>query len=149
MNPAIEEQLKQAGLKITRQRTAILSLLIEGDVHLSAEQIYFALKTKGEAFGLATVYRTLALLEQAGILAKTEIPGSGRQSYFYTAGGHRHQLLCTGCGRIILLKSCPAEAFLKAVEEEYDFAVTGHSFEIFGLCPDCRKKAGQEERHVH
>ena len=140
MKEKIDALLQNAGLKRTRQREWILSLLAEGDVHLTAEQIYTALKAKGQPFGLATVYRTLAVLEQGGILSKTEI--GGRQSYYYTEGGHRHQLLCTGCGKIILLPGCPAEQFLRAVEKEYGFAVTGHSFEIVGLCPECRKKEG-------
>ncbi len=138
MKEKIDVLLQNAGLKRTRQREWILSLLVEGDVHLTAEQIYSALKAKGQPFGLATVYRTLAALEQSGILSKTEV--DGRQSYYYAEGGHRHQLLCTGCGKVILLRECPAEQFLRAVEAEYGFAVTGHSFEIIGLCPDCRKK---------
>lgn len=141
---AINELLKKSGLKCTRQRQNILALLLEGDIHLTAEQIHFALKAKGEDFGLATVYRTLTALTESGILAKTAI--HGRQSYYYAADGHRHQLLCVGCGKIILLQKCPAMQFLQTVEAEYDFTVTGHSFEIYGLCPECRKK--QEECHV-
>lgn len=144
MGYSIDQLLKHAGLKCTRQREQILSLLMDGNVHLTAEQIYFALKTKGESFGLATVYRTLTALEQGGILAKTEI--NGRQSFYFAEGGHRHQLLCTKCGKIILLPHCPAENFLISIEKDYGFTVTGHSFEIFGLCPECRKK--EEDPHV-
>ncbi len=136
--------LKEAGLKVTRQRQAILELLYEQALHLSAEDIYLELKKRGEEFGLATVYRTLAALEQRGILNKSEQPGSASQCYFPAPHCHQHQLICTGCGKIIYLEDCPAENYLRTLEETYHFQITGHSFQIYGLCPGCRK----EERHV-
>ncbi len=133
----IDELLQKAELKRTRPREQILALLIESTVHLTAEQVYFALKTKAQHMALATVYRSLAALEQGGILAKVEI--DGKQSYYYSPGEHRHILLCTGCGKVILLHECPAAGLLRAVEQEYGFFVTGHTFEIVGLCPECQK----------
>ena len=131
--------LKNAGLKITRQRQVILELFLDTKQHLSAEEVFLTLKDKGEDFGLATVYRTLAVLEEQGILDKSDAPGSASQRYFPAAHEHQHQLICTRCGKVVYLDECPAEEYLHRLAEHYGFQITGHSFQIYGLCPGCRE----------
>lgn len=135
--------LKEAGLKVTRQRQIILELFLKKEQHLSAEDVFLALKNQGEDFGLATVYRTLAVLEEQGILDKSGVPGSASQCYFPATHTHQHQLICTRCGKVIYLDECPAEEYLHKLGEQFGFAITGHSFQIYGLCPQC-----QEGEHV-
>lgn len=133
--------LKNAGLKVTRQRQVILELFLEKEQHLSAEDVFLALKNQGEDFGLATVYRTLAVLEEQGILDKSGVPGSSSQCYFPATHTHQHQLICTRCGKVIYLDECPAEEYLHTLAEQYGFEITGHSFQIYGLCPKCREES--------
>ena len=133
-----EELLKEAGLKVTRQRTAILALLLEGNSR-TADEIYLALKQQQQNFGLSTVYRVLASLEEHGLITRSDMPGSS-QCFFLRSAGHRHRLICTRCRTSVLLDGCPVEQFAAQVGSRHGFLITGHSFEIFGICPACRKK---------
>lgn len=139
MNQKAPELLKQSGLKVTKQREAILDILLTSPAHLTAEDIYLDLKSRGCAFGLSTVYRTLSSLEEHHIVEKTALPGdSGKQYYEIAHTGHRHHLVCVKCKRCIVLDQCPVEAFTALVCKSHGFTLTGHSFEIFGVCPDCQ-----------
>lgn len=139
MNEKALELLKKSGLKVTRQREAILAILLSSPAHLTAEDIYLHLKTDGRDFGLSTVYRTLSSLEENHIVEKTDLPDSGGKQYFNIAHtGHRHHLVCIKCKRCIVLDECPVEAFTASVCKAHGFTLTGHSFEIFGVCPQCQ-----------
>ncbi len=95
-----------AGLRLTLPRLAILEVLMKTAEHLSAEDIYLVLRRDypNEAIGLTTVYRTLEVLVQMGIVYKFDF-GDGRARYELAEGPHalrhHHHLVCTGCGRII------------------------------------------------
>lgn len=134
-----EELLKQVGLKVTKQRTAILSILQEADGSLTADEIYLALKQQDQSFGLSTVYRALASLEEHELVTRSDLPGSS-QCFFLKTAEHRHRLVCMRCRHSILLDGCPVEQFAAKVGSEHGFAITGHSFEIFGICPECRRE---------
>ncbi len=139
MNGQVLELLKKSGLKVTKQREAILDILLSSPAHLTAEDIYLELKGAGHDFGLSTVYRTLSSLEEHRIVEKSGLPGDGGRQYYNIAHtGHRHHLVCVKCKRCILLDECPVEAFTAAVCKAHGFTLTGHSFEIFGVCPDCQ-----------
>ncbi len=134
--------LKEAGLKVTRQRESILDIFLHTDARLTAEDVFLRLRERGEDFGLSTVYRTLSALAEHHVLERGELPDSASQCYCMAHPGHRHQLTCVRCKRIILLEECPAEEFLESIGRKHGFQVTGHSFEVFGVCPDCQKKSG-------
>lgn len=139
MKQSAPELLKKSGLKVTKQREAILDILLASPAHLTAEDIYLDLKAKSLDFGLSTVYRTLSSLEEHRIVEKTGLPGdTGKQYYEIAHLGHRHHLVCVKCKRCIVLDECPAESFTAAVCKAHGFTLTGHSFEIFGVCPDCQ-----------
>ena len=134
-----DELLKQAGLKVTRQRTAILATLQEATGSMTADEIFITLKQKDQSFGLSTVYRALSSLEEHGLVSRSDLPGSS-QCYFMKTAGHRHRLICTLCKRSVLLDGCPVEQFAAKVGGENGFLITGHSFEIFGVCPECQQE---------
>jgi len=138
-----EELLKQAGLKVTKQRTAILSILQQAEGSMTADDIYLHLKQHDQSFGLSTVYRALASLEEHQLVSRSDLPGSS-QCYFLKTAEHRHRLVCIRCRHSVLLDGCPVEKFAANVGSEHGFAITGHSFEIFGICPECQR----EEAHV-
>lgn len=135
--------LKKAGLKVTRQRTAILDILLAADGSLTADELYLMLKKQGHRLGLSTVYRTLSSLEEYGLIPRAGLPGSS-QRFFPKAAGHRHQLICTQCRASVELDRCPLGEFSTEMGDRYGFAITGHALEIFGLCPKCQEK-GRED----
>jgi len=143
----VEERLKSGEYKMTPRRAHILRALIENQGrHLSAEEVYQLVKEKEPELGLATVYRTLELFSDRGIIHGMDF-GDGRKRYEMGLGTglshHHHHLICTQCGRIIEVGEDLLEDLEMRVYREYGFAVADHQLKMFGLCGDCdRASAG-------
>jgi Fur family transcriptional regulator, ferric uptake regulator len=130
----------------TLTRQAILDLLRRTSEHMSAKEIYYFLLEKYPGIGLSTVYRTLDLLSQMGLINKMDI-GEGQSRYEYRTGeerSHHHHLICKKCGKIIdyddfvdeEIKLVKEEA--KSIKRKYKFIVQDHNIEFYGLCKDCQ-----------
>lgn len=131
------EILKKSGLKSTRQRVRMLELLSEAAVPLTAEELYHTVSGETQV-NLSTVYRTLGLLTEKGVLLKT--PGQdGRAYYQLNNGAHRHHLICSACHEVVLIDSCPLEELGHRLSETTGYTIIGHSFEFVGICPDCAR----------
>lgn len=136
---AIENQeLKNAGLKVTSPRVKILALIEEAtQQHLSAEDIYKLLLEKKEDIGLATVYRVLTQFESAGLLVKHNF--SDGHSVFEMASDHHHDhMVCQKCGSVEEFFEAEIEALQDKIALKYGFQITDHSHSIFGLCKNCQ-----------
>ena len=140
MNETILQILREAGMKATRQRESILSIFLEADTRLTAEDLFLRLRERNEEYSLATVDRTLSALAERHVLERGELPDHSCQCYNLAHQGHRHQLTCIRCHKTLLLDECPGEEFLEEVGRRHGFRVTGHSFEVFGICPACQKE---------
>lgn len=120
----------------TRQRTAVRDLLESLTEFKSAQQLHELLRLRGDSVGLATVYRSLQSLAEAGeidVLASAD----GESRYRRCSGGHHHHLVCRSCGRTVEVQPEALEAWAAAVGREHGFRDIDHSFELFGLCADC------------
>ncbi len=131
---------KSAGLRHTRQRHDVMSILQSGEVPLSAGEIYSRLRSAGSRMNLSTVYRTLDTLENCRILRKIGIEPDNTAYYDIARPGHRHYLICLACRKIRSIASCPLKTYEAALSRETDYIIEGHSLSIYGLCPDCAKK---------
>ena len=135
------------GYRFTNPRRAVLDVLNGKHGHLSAEDIYFEVHKQYPAIGLATVYRTLELLEHMGLVLKFDF-GDNRSRYELSQDPdgprHHHHLVCTGCGRIVDYTDYVAEEkdLLKKAEtglsRKYNFAIMNHVINFYGLCEKCR-----------
>lgn len=146
MNVSDEQELKKllrhCGYKFTGQRSAVLEVLIQhrGE-HLSTEEIYNYVKESNPEIGIATVYRTLTLLNKIGIILKLDFDdGFSRYELARQNEDHRHHhLICSNCGSVSEVK----EDLLDALEEQIllknGFLVKDHKVKFYGLCSDCRK----------
>lgn len=130
--------LTKKGCRSTKSRKAIISVLENADVPLSAEDIFFRLKESGTSANLSTVYRNLELLERKGLVDKT-ILNDSKARFEVTGDGHRHHLICTGCHKMISIDFCPLEFLQKDVGKKTKFDITGHKLELYGICPECKK----------
>lgn len=128
----IAELLSQKGLKCTRQRMEILTVLKNTAAPVTAEILFSKLTN----LSLSTVYRTLDKFTEAGLVSK-QILGIGNEMYYeLTYMKHRHYAVCLSCHRVRYLDGCPVkEIGMK------DFTVTGHRLELFGYCRDCADTA--------
>ena len=139
-----------AGFRITIPRQVILDILSKTSEHLSAEDIYVAVRKVYPAVGLTTVYRTLELLVQMGMVVKFDF-GDGRARYELTIGPqgtrHHHHLVCTNCGRVIdYTDFIDEEVELlqhteKGLSKKYNFEITNHLIQFYGLCDGCKESS--------
>ncbi|MCE5202440.1 MAG: transcriptional repressor [Synergistaceae bacterium] len=135
-----DNELKQSGLKNTKQRTAVLDFLEHHDGPISAEQVFVELKQRDLSVNLSTVYRILETLANKGIITKLYIVGDTKALFEYKRIMHRHYLVCLGCRKIIAIDNCPLEAYEKSLEKSTNYSIAGHRLDIYGYCPECRKK---------
>ncbi len=138
-----DEILARLGIKVTRQRTAILEVITRTDVPLSADEIYARLPKETDV-NYSTVYRTLATLAEKGVLVK--VGGVGGKTFFLLKNhSHKHHVLCTGCQRLIEISECPIEALSRQISSATGFVITGHSLELTGICPACAERLMSDE----
>lgn len=126
-----------AGIKRTRQRESVLSVLEDSEKPLSAADICSRIEKDGDGAWMSTVYRILGLFEKKGIVIKTTMMNNEMAVYELNRFQHKHYAVCTSCHKIITMENCPMEEFIPKFVGE-DFYVTGHNLEVFGLCKDCR-----------
>jgi Fur family ferric uptake transcriptional regulator len=130
-------RLAQAGLRATRQRLLVLETLAAEPHDATAQEIYSRLRQSGERVGLATVYRTLALLsENGGVDEFAHRPGE--TCYRLCREGHHHHLVCASCHGVAELEGCEVDEWLGKAAREHGFAPTGHTLEVTGLCSGCQ-----------
>ena len=136
------------GYRLTTAREAIVDVLNNTRDHLSAEEVYFAVHKKYPGIGLTTVYRTLELLVQLGMVFKFDF-GDNRARYELAVGPkgtrHHHHLICTSCGRVIdYTDFIDDEIELlslteKGLSKKFDFEIKSHLIQFYGICRKCRE----------
>lgn len=139
-------KFSERGYRITEPRQIIIEVLCNTDKHLSAEEVYHHVHRKFCNIGLATVYRTLDLLSNLGVINKFDF-GDGRARYELIKGPkakHHHHLICKQCGMIINYTDYldeeigminKVEAML---EKKHAFKITNHNLHFYGICKNCR-----------
>ena len=134
----LEEYISENNLKITKQRRTVLKIFLECKNHVSVEELYnIVLKTEPK-IGLATVYRTLALLTKSGLALEMDF-GDGQKRYegSYKSLHHDH-MVCTECGKILEFNHPLIEKYQEEVAMQKNFKITSHKLDLFGLCQDCK-----------
>jgi len=139
----MEKQFKE--YRLTPQRRLVLQIFLENkERHLSAEEVYQFSRDKNEEIGIATVYRTLELLEGLGLLRKMNF-GDGRSRYELiqpdvTEHHHHHHLLCLSCNRIFEVEEDLLHNLEEIIEEKHHFSIVNHNVQFFGYCKYCRQE---------
>jgi Fur family ferric uptake transcriptional regulator len=134
----LENYITQHNLKITKQRRAVLEAFLASEEHLSAEELYKIVSAKEPKIGLATVYRTLALLTESGLAVELDF-GDGQKRYEHNYHhAHHDHMICTQCGKIIEFQNSMIEKLQEDVAREHGFEMTTHKLDMFGICKDCR-----------
>lgn len=130
------------GYKITPQRQEILKTFMDNNNNhpLSAEEIHRKVIERYPNISLDTVYRNLNVFLDLEIVNKLYIQG-GKSLYELNSGKHHHHLICLKCGATETIDFCPFKSInLEKIEEEKNFVIKNHSFEIFGFCGLCGEK---------
>ena len=135
----LKKGLKATGRRVTRTRQAVLGLLERTAKPLSATEIFGQLQQEHVAIDLVTVYRTVHVLMELGLVAKIEHHHEGQARYEVKEGReHHHHIRCQICGDIVDLLLCPLKKITKLIEAQTKFIVDDHTLEFTGLCPKCQ-----------
>jgi Fur family ferric uptake transcriptional regulator len=124
------------GLRATRQRAAVVTLLNQTDDFRSAQELYEQLRQRGEGIGLTTVYRTLQSLAEAREIDVLRT-ASGEAIYRRCSSHHHHHLVCRRCGHTVEVEGPTVETWASRVAAEHGFVDVSHTVEVFGTCADC------------
>ena len=124
--------LRKRRLKTTQQREAIVDAFLRTTGHVNLEDLLISARKKNPGVGLATVYRTVKLLEDAGLAASRQF-GSG-QTLYEVAGQHHDHIICQQCQHIIEFESDEIEQIQSDIARRAGFRLTHHRHELFGLC---------------
>jgi len=130
---------------MTNQREIILRELKKSKRHLAADELYDIVKKVMPRISLATVYRNLEILSEAGMIGKLEI--SGRQKRFdFDVSDHDH-IYCVVCHRVDNLTIDRKGVESEQLGIEVGYTITGYRVEIMGICPECQKKEKKMEKN--
>jgi Fur family ferric uptake transcriptional regulator len=127
------------GHPLTVQRRLLLELLREAGGHVDAKELYRRASTRDESISPATVYRSLNLFKQLGLVDEKRL-GKVRCYYEIRQSPEHQHLVCQGCGRVIEFQSPPFQDLIKAVKREHGFSVTKAELYLEGYCQECEDK---------
>ncbi|MCB0416924.1 MAG: transcriptional repressor [Bdellovibrionales bacterium] len=132
--------LSRKGLKFTHERKQLLDEVLQLKNHFDADKLADLVKEKGLRISRDTVYRTLPLLLECGVVQKSV--GDGRREYFERTSvkGHHDHMVCIECGKIIEFTSDKIESLQDEICESYGFKLVFHDHRLFGICEHCQKK---------
>ncbi len=132
----IASHLSQKGYRLTPQRLMILEAIEGARGHISAEEIYQNIRERYLGLNISTVYRTLELLKEIGMVTETDM-GDGRVRFHSIGHEHHHHLVCSRCGVVIDLDESILTPLTVVLTDKYGFLADLKHLAIFGRCKDC------------
>ena len=132
MQSNIEKKCKSKGVKLTDQRRIIAKVMSESNDHPNVDELYNRVSKIDEKISIATVYRTVKLFEESGILAKHDFKG-GKARYEELNEGHHDHLIDIKSGEIIEFDDNEIEELQKKVAEKYGYQLVDHKLELYGI----------------
>ncbi len=130
--------LEEKGLKYTYERKFIFEEVLHVKEHFDADRLYERFKKKGLRISRDTVYRTIPLLLESGVIQKSVGEGK-REFYERTSGkGHHDHIFCIHCQKIIEFTCDEIERLQEKICADYDFKLIFHDHRLFGYCRECR-----------
>ncbi|PWC56562.1 Fur family transcriptional regulator, ferric uptake regulator [Azospirillum oryzae] len=144
MTSRLEALCMEKGLKMTGQRRVISQVLSEADDHPDVEEVHRRAVQIDPRISIATVYRTMRLLEDAQVIERVDL-GDGRARYEEATADHHHHLIDTRTGRIIEFASPELEAMKERIAHELGYKIVGHRLEIYGVPLDDAGDDAQDE----
>jgi Fur family ferric uptake transcriptional regulator len=144
MRDAVEvfrEFLRTREMRCTSERDEIVRALATTLRHFRIEDLVKNLAARGMNASRATVYRTVPLLVQCGLVRVAESSPGAEYTYEYVHGQEHHDhLFCVRCSQHIEFEDAEIERLQEAVAQRYDYRMVGHRLDLYGVCPECLKK---------
>lgn len=138
--------LHDNGYRITASRQAVIEVLSKSECALNPTEVFDSARQHYDSLGLVTVYRTLAKLEELGLIQQVHHP-EGCEAYIAATTGHQHLLICQSCGKARYFQGDKLDNLVERVANESGFLIQEHWLQLFGLCSQCQEKALQVSPH--
>lgn len=145
-HPGIKDSLRERGVRLTRQRRILLDLIDTSGEHLDAEQLYQLAKKKDTKLNRVTVYRTLKMLKQGGLVDELDLMHYGGDQHYYETRlkqEHAH-IICLRCGKVEEFFGEPIHRLREQVEENLGFQILIARTEVGGYCSNCQMLRARE-----
>jgi Fur family transcriptional regulator, ferric uptake regulator len=134
----VVERLDQAGARLTGPRRSLAALVDRRAGPFTAADLLRSAEHDRLPVGRATVFRTLALLEENGVVERIDLP-NGEHAYVACAREHHHHAVCVSCGRVTDLPDLDVGVSIAELSRRSGYEIETHRIELFGRCPDCRR----------
>lgn len=131
--------LRRAGYRATGSRRAVVDAIARRHRPFSSADILEEIQAGSRTVGRATIFRTIDVLQDLGMLDRVE-DRDGGWGYVPCPQGHHHHAICSRCGLVVDLRGCDVERVAEREAVQVGFAITGHRLEYYGLCSDCQSK---------
>ena len=141
------EFLEIRGEKLTEPRRILVRHIFDSHKHFDADELAAELPQTGRRVSRATVYRTLRLLVEAGLLRELRLTNRTAYEHDYGYPSHDH-LHCSECNRVIEFNNEEVRRLREAVSRDHGFQATGHRFLITGICPECSRAKSRPRRRL-
>ncbi|HEX8938812.1 MAG TPA: Fur family transcriptional regulator [Candidatus Limnocylindrales bacterium] len=133
--------VEAAGERLTAPRRAVAELIAAKRGHFTAAELVADAGQRRPGLGRATVFRTLELFTQLGLVERLDLP-TGGHAYVACQTAHHHHLVCSSCGRAVDVEDHGLAAALEEVARRTGYRVDSHRLELFGRCPACQRAGG-------
>ena len=146
----IKDTLKQRGVRLTRQRQILLELIDKSGQHLDAERLYLLAKEKDAKLNRVTVYRTLKMLKEGGLVDELDLMHIGGDQHFYETRmkqEHAH-IICLRCGKVEEFFGEPLQKLRRQVESHFGFQIVLARTEVGGYCSHCQVLRANEVKEA-
>jgi Fur family ferric uptake transcriptional regulator len=130
------DMLREKGYRLTPQRMMVINAIEDSHDHISAEEIHAIARAKYPYLNISTVYRTLELLKEKGLVAETDL-GGGRFLYHPAGKADHHHLVCRKCGGVTDIDASVFDALRAEIRNGYDFDADFEHIAVFGTCRAC------------
>jgi Fur family ferric uptake transcriptional regulator len=131
------ELIKERGFKLTTQRKAVLDAIALSRERFTSDDIFEKIHSEHPEIGLVTIYRTLNILSEAGLIC--EVYTGKRRSYIMRRPSqHHHHLVCTHCGNVVDFEGCNLNKLEKQLQQDTGFDIESHLLEFSGCCRNCK-----------
>lgn len=146
----LKDTLKQRGVRLTRQRRILLELIDKSGQHLDAERLYLLAKEKDPKLNRVTVYRTLKMLKEGGLVDELDLMHIGGDQHFYETRmkqEHAH-IICLRCGKVEEFFGEPLQKLRRQVESHFGFQIVLARTEVGGYCSHCQVLRANEVKEA-
>lgn len=142
----IQASLKRQGVRLTRQRQILLDLIEQSGAHLDAEHLYRLAKERDSKINRVTVYRTLKMLKDGGLVDELDLMHwRGEQHYYETRMKQEHaHVVCLRCGKVEEFYGEPLQKLRRQVEAHFGFQILVARTEVGGYCSHCQVLRARE-----